>query len=408
VSIVNWVKHAPINGRLTPREHGTLRRRLLIPDEKRLWFKVEPAPGKAKIRKKGSGPAAKEFELQFRRASWINADLTDETDVTPARILASNNADDIIVCQGVTPGHAGFVLGSTERHALVSRDPKSADVIFPYLVGREMLSGDGTPSRWIIDFGQMPLLEAKQYSGAFAHIEKKVLPDLRMKADQAHGDDRTREDQLQRWWMHWRPRRELIAAVGTLRRFLICSRVTKRPVYIFIDKRIRPGDALQCFAFEDDYSFGVLQSHVHWRWFVAKCSKLTERFRYTPESVFDTFPWPQSPKPRAIAAVAKAGRDVRSLRKEVLAKVRGGLREIYRTLELPGKDPLREAHAALDDAVLAAYGFSSKADLLSQLLNLNLEIAACVDAGAAVTPPGIPPTSTHPASLISDDCTHPK
>ena len=30
-------------------------------------------------------------------------------------------------------------------------------------------------------------------------------------------------------------------------------------------------------------------------WFITKCSKLTERFRYTPESVFDTFPWPQTP-----------------------------------------------------------------------------------------------------------------
>lgn len=407
VSIVDWVKHTPINGRLTPREHARLRGRLLIPEEKRLWSKVE-SPKKSTPRKKGARPAAKEFELQFRKVSWINADLSDETDVTPARILAANTVRDIVVCQGVTPGHSGFVLSPTERHALIGRDPKSSEVIFPYLVGREMLAGDGTPSRWVIDFGQMSLLQARQYAGAFVHVERKVLPDLRKRADEAHHEDRTRDDQLQRWWMHWRPRRELIDAVDSLRRFMVCSRVTKRPIYVFIDKCIRPGDALQCFAFEDDYSFGVLQSQVHWRWFVAKCSKLKSDFRYTPESVFDTFPWPQSPKSKAIAAVAKAGREVRRLRKEALAHVRGGLREVYRTLELPGKDPLRDAHAALDDAVVSAYGFSSKADLLSQLLSLNLEIAALIDSGRAVTGPGLPGSATDRSSLVSEDCARPK
>jgi SAM-dependent methyltransferase len=407
VSIVNWVKHAPINGRLTPREHALMREKLLIPEKKRLWSKVE-SPKRMMPRKRGSGPAAKEFELQFRRVSWINADLSDETDVTPARILAANTARNVVVCQGVTPGHSGFLLSSTERHALVTRDPKSAKVIFPYLVGREMLASDGTPSRWVIDFGQMPLLEAKQYAGAFGHVERKVLPELRTRADQAHQGDRSRNDQLQRWWMHWRPRRELIELVDSLPRFMVCSRVTKRPVYIFIDKRIRPGDALQCFAFEDDYSFGILQSQVHWRWFVAKCSKLKSDFRYTPESVFDTFPWPQAPKLKAISAVAKAGREVRRLRKEALTHVRGGLREIYRTLELPGKDPLRDAHAALDDAVVSAYGFSQKADLLGQLLALNLEIADHIDSGRSVTGPGLPVAVIDRASFVSDDCARPR
>ena len=60
-----------------------------------------------------------------------------------------------------------------------------------------------------------------------------------------------------------------------------------------------PGDALSCFAFSDDYSFGILQSGIHWSWFIATCSKLKGDFRYTPESVFDTFP---------LAAEAKARR----------------------------------------------------------------------------------------------------
>ena len=137
---------------------------------------------------------------------------------------------------------------------------------------------------------------------------------------------------------------------------------------------------------------------------MAKCSKLTERFRYTPESVFDTFPWPQEPTVKQIDAVAAAGREVRRVRTEALEKVRGGLRAVYRTLELPGKNPLKDAHAALDAAVLAAYGFSARKDLLAQLLDLNLAVAARLDAGQPVTAPGVPPEYPDPTRLVTEDC----
>ena len=111
------------------------------------------------------------------------------------------------------------------------------------------------------------------------------------------------------------------------------------------------------------------------------------RTRYTPESVFDTFPWPQTPTPKQIDAVAAAGREVRRIRAEALAKMKGGLRALYRTLELPGANPLKDAHAALDAAVLAAYGFDPKRDLLAQLLALNLAVAQRLEAAQPVTAP---------------------
>jgi hypothetical protein len=76
----------------------------------------------------------------------------------------------------------------------------------------------------------------------------------------------------------------------------------------------------------------------------------------------------------------------------------------YGTLELAGKNPLNDAHAALDAAVLDAYGFSAKKDLLAQLLELNLTVASRIEAGEEVTAPCIP--SVYPASpkLITNDC----
>ena len=165
---------------------------------------------------------------------------------------------------------------------------------------------------------------------------------------------------------------------------------------------------MEVFAFDDDFSFGILQSAAHRDWFFAKSSKLKSDYRYTPASVFDTFPWPQSPTKKQIDAVAAAGREVRRVRQEALKIIDGGLRAVYRSLELPGKHPLKDAHAALDAAVLAAYGFSAKDDLLKQLLDLNKIVAAKERAGEPVTAPGVPSSYGDPSSLITDDCIRPE
>ena len=82
----------------------------------------------------------------------------------------------------------------------------------------------------------------------------------------------------------------------------------------------------------DDYSFGILQSGIHWSWFIATCSKLKGDFRYTPESVSDTFPWPQKPKHEDIKAVAEAAVTLRALRQETMSKLNYSLppRAIFR------------------------------------------------------------------------------
>jgi hypothetical protein len=372
-----------------------------LPSKRRLWFKIQTIR-RTQRRKAGTGSATKEYELDVREAAEINSALSDQADVSNARRIAHDGAT--IVCQGVTPGSDGFVIDRSERSKLIAADKKSGNVIFPYLVGRELLTGSGSPSRFIIDLRERNILESQEFPAVFEHLRESVLPDREARARKESSLDGPHNAHLARWWLHWRPRSELVSALERIPRYLACSRVTKRPVFVFIDHRILPGDALQVFAFADDYSFGVLQSNLHWLWFTTKCSKLTERFRYTPESVFDTFPWAQSPSAERIDAVAEAAREVRRIREQALSAIAGGLRAVYRTLELPGANPLKDAHAALDGAVLAAYGFSATKDLLAQLLKLNLDVAARIATGQSVTSPGIPPGYSHPDRLITDDC----
>ena len=54
--------------------------------------------------------------------------------------------------------------------------------------------------------------------------------------------------------------------------------------------------------------------------------------------------------------------------------------------------------------MLTAYGFSAKKDLLGQLLDLNLAVAARIEAGQPVVAPGIPPSYPDGLRLMSDDC----
>ena len=418
VSIANWVKTQDA---------------ALLPRVRKLWFKVEPCAGGKRPRRSGTGTAAKEYELDRRECDSISSALSDATDVATARIL-SVNAEPKLVFTGQNPCHDGFKMDLEPAAEFLKKHPDCRDVLFPYMTGLDLVTA-GAPTRWVIDFGQRDMLKAMEYPAAFEILKERVMQDVLAKAGNekaATGKDSTRWTRMaERWWQFrdWMP--GTIAAVNAHTRYIVFPRVSKRPTFAFVSRDIRPDMQLMVFPFEDDYSFGILQSNAHWQWLIAKCSKLTERFRYTSDTVFDTFPWPQfeesrearegsegkakpsSPSPPSrdtlgkIDAVAAAARELRRVRAEALPKLKGGLRALYRTLELPGANPLKDAHAALDAAVLAAYGFSPKNDLLAQLLALNQQVADRIERGEPVTAPGLPPGFPDPETLVTDDCIRP-
>jgi len=83
------------------------------------------------------------------------------------------------------------------------------------------------------------------------------------------------------------------------------------------------------------------------------------------------------------------------------------LRQLYRTLQTPGANRLRDAHTALDSAVRAAYGMKDSEDTLVFLLRLNLKLAEKEVKGEPITPPGFPTMVPDNEQLISPDCIQP-
>lgn len=395
VSIVNWAKTKDVK---------------VLPPKRRLWFKIADTSTKKKEGKRASS-SSKEYDLSYRECTHINSALSDQVDVSGAKRLQCNTFPQRVF-QGQVPGHEAFVLNKDEAIRFIKGDSHNREVIHPFLIGRDVVTGNGRPTRWVIDFQSKSVTEASSYKLPFDRIKAVVLPERQQKAQdgksKAGGLRPHHQLFLRHWWRQSYGRPEMISLISSLPRYIVCSGVTKRPIFNFIDSGIRPDHAVFVFAFADDYSFGILQSHTHWLWFMTKCSKLTERFRYTPPSVYDTFPWPQQPTATQIEDVAKAGRKIRDIRRQVLQDVKGGLRAAYRILELPGTHPLKDAHAALDLAVLKAYGFSHGDDLLTQLLNLNLDLAARIERKNSVTSPGIPANFPTPSQLITDDCIRPE
>ena len=385
------------------------------------WSKGHPPVSKANLRLFEGIDAEGNYVFNTIEMSAINSSLSDKIDLSGAHRLRINTRPKRVF-SGNIAGSPGFLVRVTKAGQLIKNDRRNLKVLKPYLSGNDFLGNPkGHPLRYLIDFNDFDIIEIPEFSDLYRIVSNTVLPDRKRKAVEedrknrlalkANPDSKIRtiqQERLDRWWTHNNRQSEFNSLLDSIDRYICCSQVTKRPIFDFVSKSICPSNMMKVFAFADDYTFGILQSNAHWQWFVEKASTLKSDYRYTSHSVFDTFPFPQHPPSDLIQAVADAGRALHEFRRQHMAlNDTLTLRSMYRTLEVPGANPLRDLHAALDRAALAAYGFDPAADILEQLLALNLEVAAKIEAGEPVTAPGIPTDYPEPAQLISDGCIQP-
>lgn len=345
--------------------------------------------------------------LQLRELRIISSSLSVKTDVTSAKVLACNRSPKKVF-QGQTHGHEGFLLPKNEALAILQKHPEYAEVLKPFLIGDELVSNfKSQPDRFVIDFSNYDIIQASKFKILFEKLEKKVLPDVEKKAkDEEAGIFKSngRMAQLSIWWKMWRRREEMLNQVANRNRYIACARVTQRPIFEFISSEINPNDKVMCFAFNDNYSYGIIQSSFHWKWFLEKCTTLAETPNYNSASIWDTFPWPQQPTSTQIEEVARAAKTLRDERNRVMDENKMSLRDLYRLLEKPGKNPIRDLQEKLDLAVSAAYGFDENRDHLEQLLELNYDVSEREQRGEPVQSPGLPEWFPEKEKLVSADC----
>jgi len=353
--------------------------------------------------------------------SLINADLAAATvDLTKAGRLPEN-AD--LAFMGVTPAGPFDVpeaLGRQWLEAPINPNGRpNSDVIRPYVNAMDVTRR--SRRQWTVDFGcTMTDAEAALYTLPFEYVVAHVKA-VRLK--------NARETYRRFWWRYAEPRPAMRSKLAPLSRYIATPMVAKHRLFVWRSPIEMAANLLNVIARDDDTTFGILHSRFHERWSLRLCSWLGvgNDPRYTPSTTFETFPFPDGLTPN-VSASSYAG-DPRAKRIATAARNLNDLRERWlnppdlvtsRPEVVPGYPPrlepkdvaalailkkrtltnlynerptwLANAHAELDTAVAAAYGWPadiSEDDALARLFALNQDRAAQSGSASVASVDGV-------------------
>ncbi|MBI4881896.1 MAG: N-6 DNA methylase [Planctomycetes bacterium] len=275
--------------------------------------------------------------------------------------LAANSGKQF---EGVKIYGQGFTFDDTDKKAvatpisemrrLIAKDPRNQEAIFPYIGGEEVnTSPTHAHDRYVINFGERSEEECRrQWPDLMAIAEAKVKPERGTKA---------RDVAAWPWWQFWRVRGELQTAIAGLERVLVISQVTQHVAFAFLPGAMVYSHRLYVMAAATYATFGVLQSSIHEIWARFFGSSLEDRFMYATVDCFETFPFPEGFESHP--ALEAAGRAYYDFRAALMVRNNEGLTKTYNRFHDPaegGADilKLRDLHAAMDRAVLDAYGWT--------------------------------------------------
>ncbi len=352
-----------------------------------------------------AGPHSLEVDGARHELDRIATHLQLHADVSEAGTIRANRTG---TSMGVIFGHDAFQLPATS--SLLSETTLLATgVIRPVAAATAMLTGKmaSAPDYCVYIVSADTEVEARTVAGnAFEHLRRNVLPYLRERSNEVSSTNDFAH-WMRAWWKPQKPRRDFFTSFAGKTRYIACSSPQARPIFVFLSSHFVPTNTLQVFAFDDDYSFGIIQSQAHWAWLQAKGGKVRQDIRYTND-VWTTFPWPQEVSEEAVVRVAAAGRELRATRERLMAANRWTLRALHQAAEVDGPHPLKDAQRALDEAVAEAYGIPSDQELTEFLLELNRALVDDEAAGRAIAGPGLPPGfDRKDPRWNSDDCIQP-
>jgi hypothetical protein len=331
---------------------------------------------------------------------FISSRLDDLPEIEP-KPLAQNSSKAFI---GDALRGMGFILEPEEAHALL-RNPKNSECVLPYLIGEELNDNpEQQSSRFVICFKDWELKKAKEYPDLLNILERRVKPErdkVREKGDREH------------WWRFARYRKELRNAISHLDMVIVRSSISEYHSLVLVPTNQVNSKQLVIFAFDDFYAFSILQSCAHdGGWLRRQASTLETRTSYTNANCFDPFPFPQAPLADSIGQAERAGQTFYEYRQQVMRARQLGLTKLYNLFNNPACQDediieMRRLHAAMDESVLACYGWQdidlrhdfypndrkkirftpapeAQRELFTRLIALNQEIAAQESAAGLV------------------------
>jgi len=318
--------------------------------------------------------------LDGREVEYINSSLTSTIDTAKASGLRANKG---VAFQGVIPvGVDGFTMTPQQAKNLIELNNEYRKIVKPFLTADDLTDAPlSVPSRWIIDFNNMNLEAAERFEHAFAQVRDMVKP-IRMK--------NRRDSTRQNWWKFGEKRPAMRRMIEDSKGYLCFPRHSKWFIPLAIGDNWLPGDSTTVVVKTDSYIHGLITSLPHRLWTSAQKSTLEDRTRYTHTSCFETFPFPQRITPEQAEAIRQQMIELNDYRNSWMVEQQKGITEMYNRYFDEPASKLRKLHDALDALVLKAYGWGPKDDILSNLLDLNFELAEMEEEGRAIVGPWDP------------------
>jgi len=264
---------------------------------------------------------------------------------------------------GFKPYSPGFVFAQNdeggdctsieEMNRLIERDSRNKTRIFPYLGGDDANdSPRHESSRFIISFEGLTEEEARAWPDLMRIVEAKVKP--------GRINDK-RELYRRKWWLYGEGRPGLVRAMREHRFVLVATRVCPHLSFAKVPSHIIQSESLVVFVSGNDSFFCCLQGRLHELWARTFASSMKDDLRYTSSDCFETFPFPESFE--MVPVLELAGRQYREFRALLMVRNNEGLTKTYNRFHDPLEASpdilkLRELHAAMDRAVLDAYGWT--------------------------------------------------
>lgn len=298
------------------------------------------------------------------RVERLNPDLSANADVASvAQVPLIANVG--ISSRGFTLVGQGFVLNSEEAETLLNMSSSHAEVIRPYIKGRELTAR--AKGLKVIDFRLWEEEKAREYPVLYDIVRARVKP---------HRDTNNDPPVRANWWRFGRSREDLRNALHNLPRYLATPYTSKHHFFTFIDASVAPDEMVVVVASDDAFHLGVLSSAIHETWALRAGTRLGigNDPRYNNSLCFNSFPFPSPAAAlrRRIATLAEQldeHRRMALVRDElvtltgmynVIAKLRSGddltplEREIHR---IAACGVLRDLQLQLDQLVAEAYGW---------------------------------------------------
>jgi hypothetical protein len=258
-----------------------------------------------------------------------------------------------IAFQGCNVLGQGFVLDPDEAKAWIRTDVRNSEVLRPYLNGDDLNSRpDCSASRWIIDFNERALDEARLYKLPFARVEALVKP------ERARNSNRQRREI---WWRFTRNAPEMRQAIAQFDECIVVRQTSNTLIPVLVPTGQVIDQTVVVFGTSSRFLLGTLGSSIHYLWAATHGLRtMAGILRYTPSDVFDTFPLPPD-----CSRVSEIAATIEGHRRRLMVLRGVGLASIYKQLHSPQYveavepefDQLRIMHVELDRAVMAAYGW---------------------------------------------------